>query len=200
MPQTCPHDQKTQISPNQTPGTVRRHTSGISELHGSPLYGANWRTLPASPSILIMGGAPALRSGLESTGTSTSPPACSRSLPAFWTWARPPVFNALSRHIAMPLVAFYGRFRRWYSSFSMLAGVFLLVPGLGDMLCRRPAHWYRSAGGFPGFLLWGTRVVRSANDALSLTVPGELLLAQSHHHSGAVLVGSNARVCSGCNI
>lgn len=44
--------------------------------------------------------------------------------------------------------------------------------------------WYAPLAAFYGFLLWGTRVVRSMNDALGLTVPGELL------RSGVNLLGA----------
>ena len=81
-------------------------------------------------------------------------------------------YNALSRRqYEMPLVAFYGRVSALVFLVTMLAGVFLLVPGLGDMLLPDVPLWYARAA-FYGFLLWGTRVVRSMNDALGLTVPG----------------------------
>ena len=94
-------------------------------------------------------------------------------------------YNALSRRqYEMPLVAFYGRVSALVFLVTMLAGVFLLVPGLGDMLLPDVPLWYAPLAAFYGFLLWGTRVVRSMNDALGLTVPGELL------RSGVNLLGA----------
>ncbi|MFQ9491343.1 MAG: lipopolysaccharide biosynthesis protein, partial [Bilophila wadsworthia] len=94
-------------------------------------------------------------------------------------------YNALSRRqYEMPLVAFYGRVSALVFLVTMLAGVFLLVPGLGDMLLPDVPLWYAPLAAFYGFLLWGTRVVRSMNDALGLTVPGEFL------RSGVNLLGA----------
>ncbi len=85
-------------------------------------------------------------------------------------------YNALSRRqYEMPLVAFYGRVSALVFLVTMLSGLFLLVPELGDLLLPDVPLWYAPLAAFYGFLLWGTRVVRSMNDALGLTVPGELL-------------------------
>ena len=64
-------------------------------------------------------------------------------------------YNALSRRqYEMPLVAFYGRVSALVFLVTMLAGVFLLVPGLGDMLLPDVPLWYAPLAAFYGFLLW----------------------------------------------
>lgn len=94
-------------------------------------------------------------------------------------------YNALSRRqYEMPLVAFYGRVSALVFLVTMLSGLFLLIPDLGNMLLPDVPLWYAPLAAFYGFLLWGTRVVRSMNDALGLTVPGELL------RSGVNLLGA----------
>lgn len=94
-------------------------------------------------------------------------------------------YNALSRRqYEMPLVAFYGRVSALVFLVTMLSGALLLVPELGDLLLPDVPLWYAPLAAFYGFLLWGTRVVRSMNDALGLTVPGELL------RSGVNLLGA----------
>lgn len=93
-------------------------------------------------------------------------------------------YNALSRRqYEMPLVAFYGRVSALVFLVTMLAGLLLFIPELGDMLLPDVPLWYAPLAAFYGFLLWGTRVVRSMNDALGLTVPGEML------RSGVNLLG-----------
>lgn len=85
-------------------------------------------------------------------------------------------YNALSRRQhEMPLVAFYGRISGLVFIITLLAGCLLLIPPLGNLLLPDVPLWYGPLAAIFGFLLWSTRVVRSMNDALGLTVPGELL-------------------------
>lgn len=85
-------------------------------------------------------------------------------------------YNALSRRqYEMPLVAFYVRASGLVLLITLLAGGLLLIPELGDLLLPDVPLWYAPLAALFGFLTWGTRVVRSMNDALGLTVPGELL-------------------------
>lgn len=94
-------------------------------------------------------------------------------------------YNALSRRqYEMPLVAFYARMSGIVFLITILAGFLLLVPELGEMVLPDVPIWYAPLAALFGFLLWGTRVVRSMNDALGLTVPGELL------RSGVNLIGA----------
>jgi len=94
-------------------------------------------------------------------------------------------YNALSRRqYEMPLVAFMAGFRRWYSSLPCSRASSCLSQGLGICFCPTcrsgTLRWRLSTA----FCWWGTRVVRSMNDALGLTVPGELL------RSGVNLLGA----------
>ncbi len=75
----------------------------------------------------------------------------------------------------MPLVAFYARVTGAVFLITILAGLLLLIPELGKFILPDVQLWYAPLAALFGFLLWGTRVVRSMNDALGLTVPGELL-------------------------
>ncbi|MEG2004426.1 MAG: oligosaccharide flippase family protein, partial [Bilophila sp.] len=85
-------------------------------------------------------------------------------------------YNALSRRqYEMPLVAFYGRASGLVLLITLLAGGLLLIPELGNLLLPDVPLWYAPLAALFGFLTWGARVVRSMNDALGLTVPGELL-------------------------
>ena len=94
-------------------------------------------------------------------------------------------YNALSRRQhEMPLVAFYARMSGLVCLITMLAGLLLLFPSLGEAVLPDVPLWYAPLAAFFGFLLWGTRVVRSMNDALGLTVPAEML------RSGVNLLGA----------
>lgn len=85
-------------------------------------------------------------------------------------------YNALSRRQQeASLVAFYGRVSLLVLLITLIAGLLLLVPQIGVFLLPDVPLWYAPLAAIYGFLLWGTRVVRSMNDALGLTIQGELL-------------------------
>ncbi len=99
-------------------------------------------------------------------------------------------YNALSRRqYEMPLVAFYGRVSALVFLVTMMAGLFLLIPEMGNLLLPDVPLWYAPLAALYGFLLWGTRVVRSMNDALGLTVPGELLRSGVNLLGGLLVLG-----------
>lgn len=98
-------------------------------------------------------------------------------------------YNALSRRQQeFRLVAFYGRICCLVLLITLCGGCLLLVPQAGDLLLPGVPAWYAPLAAVYGFLLWGTRVVRSMNDALGLTVPGELLRSAVNLLGAALLL------------
>ena len=174
-------------APNQTPGTdqathQRPPQASLARRYMGKLL-ANIATVPV---YLIMEAVLPRALGPQAYGNFNFSTSVFTQLTGFLDMGTSTCFyNALSRRqYEMPLVAFYGRVSALVFLITMLAGVFLLVPGLGDMLLPDVPLWYAPLAAFYGFLLWGTRVVRSMNDALGLTVPGELL------RSGVNLLGA----------
>ena len=174
-------------APNQTPGTdqathQRPQQASLARRYMGKLL-ANIATVPV---YLIMEAVLPRALGPQVYGNFNFSTSVFTQLTGFLDMGTSTCFyNALSRRqYEMPLVAFYGRVSALVFLVTMLAGVFLLVPGLGDMLLPDVPLWYAPLAAFYGFLLWGTRVVRSMNDALGLTVPGELL------RSGVNLLGA----------
>lgn len=98
-------------------------------------------------------------------------------------------YNALSRRQQeYGLVAFYGRVSLIVLLITLGAGALLLFPTFGDLLLPNVPLWYGPMAALFGFLLWGTRVVRSMNDALGLTVPGEIVRSVFNLFTAALLL------------
>ena len=183
-------------APNQAPDTDQAtHQRPPQVFAGTPLYGQAAGEHRHRPRLSDHGGgAPARTPGRRSTELQLLHHVFTQ-LTGFLDMGTSTCFyNALSRRqYEMPLVAFMApRVSALVFLVTMLGGVFLLVPGLGDMLLPDVPLWYAPLRLSTAFCCWGTRVVRSMNDALGLTVPGELAervnLLRGHHHSGAVLV------------
>ncbi len=99
-------------------------------------------------------------------------------------------YNALSRRPnEYALVAFYLRVTGTVLLITLTAGILLLIPGLGTLLLPDVPLWYAPPAAMFGFLLWGTRVTRSMNDALGLTVPGEMVRSLVHLGAALLLLG-----------
>lgn len=98
-------------------------------------------------------------------------------------------YNALSRRQQeFQLVAFYGRVSCLVLLVTLCGGCIPLAPQAGELLLPGVPVWYAPLAAVYGFLLWGTRVVRSMNDALGLTVPGELLRSAVNLLGAALLL------------
>lgn len=99
-------------------------------------------------------------------------------------------YNALSRRPAeYELAAFYLRVTGGVLLITMAAGILLLIPALGNLLLPDVPLWYAPPAALFGFLLWGTRVARSLNDALGLTVPGEIVRSVVNLGAAVLLLG-----------
>ncbi|MFQ8736416.1 MAG: lipopolysaccharide biosynthesis protein [Bilophila wadsworthia] len=187
MPSKRPMTEERESAPNQAPDTdqathQRPPQASLARRYMGKLL-ANIATVPV---YLIMEAVLPRALGPQVYGNFNFSTSVFTQLTGFLDMGTSTCFyNALSRRqYEMSLVAFYGRVSALVFLVTMLAGVFLLVPGLGDMLLPDVPLWYAPLAAFYGFLLWGTRVVRSMNDALGLTVPGELL------RSGVNLLGA----------
>lgn len=98
-------------------------------------------------------------------------------------------YNALSRRQAeATLVSFYAKISLFILVITLLCGFILLIPELGQAILPDVPLWYAPLAAMFGFLLWGTRVTRSMNDALGLTVAGELLRSGINLLGAALLV------------
>ena len=98
-------------------------------------------------------------------------------------------YNALSRRQHEgPLVAYYARVTLLVCVVTLLAGCLLAIPFLGDLLLPDVPLWYGPLAALFGFLMWATRVTRSMNDALGLTVPGEILRSLMNLGGAALLL------------
>lgn len=98
-------------------------------------------------------------------------------------------YNALSRRQQEgPLVAYYARVTLLVCGITLVAGCLLALPFLGDLLLPEVPLWYGPLAALFGFLMWATRVVRSMNDALGLTVPGEILRSLMNLGGAALLL------------
>lgn len=85
-------------------------------------------------------------------------------------------YNALSRRQTEGgLVAFYARVAILVLGVTLLAGAMLRLPWLGGAVLPDVPLWYAPLAAVYGYLLWGSRVARSMNDAVGLTVSGELV-------------------------
>ncbi len=99
-------------------------------------------------------------------------------------------YNALSRRPSeYTLVTFYLRVTGLVLLITLTAGMLLLIPNIGTLLLPEVPLWYAPSAALFGFLLWGTRVVRSMNDALGLTVPGEMVRSVVHLGAALLLTG-----------
>ena len=97
-------------------------------------------------------------------------------------------YNALSRRQdEHGLVAFYLRVTGLVLLVTLAAGCLLLVPRLGSMILPDVPGWYAPLAALYGFLMWASRVARSMNDALGLTVAGEAVRSVMNL-TGAVLL------------
>ncbi len=98
-------------------------------------------------------------------------------------------YNALSRRQnEFSLVAFYVRVSFFVLLVTLCAGFLLLVPDAGAFVLPDVPLWYAPLAALFAFLLWGTRLVRSMNDALGLTVPGEFLRSMCNLLGAALLL------------
>ncbi|MDD6087781.1 MAG: oligosaccharide flippase family protein [Desulfovibrionaceae bacterium] len=87
-------------------------------------------------------------------------------------------YNSLSRRQKeSTLVTYYGLFSCVIFVITLLCGFLTFVPDIGSRFFPGVPLWYGPCAAIFGFLLWGTRVVRSMNDAIGLTVYGEILRA-----------------------
>ena len=145
-------------APNQTPGTdqathQRPPQASLARRYMGKLL-ANIATVPV---YLIMEAVLPRALGPQAYGNFNFSTSVFTQLTGFLDMGTSTCFyNALSRRqYEMPLVAFYGRVSALVFLITMLAGVFLLVPGLGDMLLPDVPLWYAPLAAFYGFLLWG---------------------------------------------
>lgn len=99
-------------------------------------------------------------------------------------------YNALSRRQnESGLVAYYARMAVVVLLITLACGLLLLLPEAGNALLPDVPLWYAPLAAVYGFLLWGTRVVRSMNDALGLTVSGEMVRSCINLAGTGVLLG-----------